>query len=362
MYLKLWTHRLAAWATCAVWACGVIAGCGSTPAAEDAGTTGSTDTTDTTVTDVAADDASADTTSDTAADTTADVVPSDPHVLTLMTYNVMCSFCINSDHPAWPQDWATRVPMLRDTIARYDPDLIGLQELFNLSPEDDQIGDLTKPEDIYGAVYYIKKPTDQIDPLGNSFDSFPDATILYRKSRFEVLKSGALWLSPTPEIAFSNGFATGGQFPRLVVWAQLRDKILDRTLTFASTHFDNNTPSQKMSAPLVLSYFEPMAAKEPVLFVGDFNSQPADEAYVIMDKGVDGKGFRFHNAYDLAPSITVASNRDPKPTPNPADRIDHFWLAGAVFTVEAWIWDFHEYGAEKMWPSDHDPMVARVRW
>ncbi len=306
-------------------------------------------------------DASADATADTDG-ATADTGTGDPRVVKVMTYNVMCPFCINSDHPDWPQDWATRVPMVRDTIARFDPDLVGVQETFTPDPAVDMLGDITTTGGVYESLFYIKQPSDPATALGDSFITYSDAAILYRKARFDVLDHGVIWLSPTPDIAFSNGFASGGQFPRLIYWARLKDKWADRTFIMASTHFDNNTPSQKLSAPLALARFAKMAVNDPVIFVGDFNSEPATEAYAILKNGADGKGFHFANAFDLADKWQVDSNRTPKPDYDLAQRIDHFWLAGATFTVPEWHVDLHAYGDLQMWPSDHDPMVAWVRW
>lgn len=308
-------------------------------------------------------DVTVDATADASVDATSeDVATADPQLVKVMTYNIMCLFCINSDHPDWPQDWPTRVPMIRDTISRFDPDLIGLQETFTPDPEVDMLGDITATTGVYGSLFYVKQPSDPMTALGDSFVTYSDAAILYRKARFDVLGQGVIWLSPTPDIAFSNGFAKGGQFPRLIYWARLQDKWAKRTFVIASTHFDNNTPSQKLSAPLALERFAPMAAKEPVIFVGDFNSEPDTEAYAILKNGVDGKGFHFDNAFDLAAKWQVDSNRTPKPDYDLGLRIDHFWLAGATFTVPEWHVDLHGYGDLQMWPSDHDPMVAWIRW
>ena len=321
---------------------------------------GSDDTAETAAGSDAAPEAGAPDAAD-AADTI-DAIAADPHLVRVMTYNVMCPFCVNGDHLAWPQDWSIRAPMVRDTIARFDPDLIGLQETFTPDTTVDMLGDVTTADGVYDVVYYVKKPTDPATALGDDFATYSDAAILYRKSRFVVLDQGAIWLSPTPDIAYSNGFAKGGQLPRLMYWARLQDKLAQRTLVFASTHFDNNTPSQKLSAPLALARFAPMAAKEPLIFVGDFNSTPTSEAYAILAKGVDGKGFRLDNAFDLAAKWQVDSNRSPKPDYDVASRIDHIWLAGATFAVPEWHVDLHAYGDLAMWPSDHDPMVAWVRW
>lgn len=319
-------------------------------------------TTSTTPDDATADSTADTSTSDTSTSDAGDTQTADPHTLTVMTYNVMCPFCMNSDHPDWPQDWTTRLPMIQDTIARFDPDLVGVQETFTPDPSVDIVADITATGGVYESVFYIKKPTDPATALGDSFVTYSDAAILYRKTRFDLKEQGVIWLSPTPDIAFSNGFAKGGQFPRLIIWARLHDKLLDRTFIAASTHFDNNTPSQKLSAPLALERFAALAAKEPVIFVGDFNSTPDTEAYAILAKGVDGKGFHFDNAFDLAAHWQADSNRVPEPTYDLTQRIDHFWLAGAAFTVPEWHVDLHAYGDLKMWPSDHDPMVAKIRW
>lgn len=303
---------------------------------------------------------------DAAADATPQVIetPKDPHTLVVMTYNVMCSFCPNSDHPEWPQDWPTRLPMVKDTFARYNPDIMGIQELFDPDPASHMLQDLTEPEGVYATLYFTLKPGDKATGLGDSeaFHKYPDASIFYRKSRFEVLDQGATWLSPTPDVAYSAGFANGGQFPRLMYWAKLHDKLVNRDFVFASTHFDNNTPSQKLSAPLMLDTFAPMAAQLPVIFVGDFNSQPTDEAYTILANGKDGKGFHFQNAHELAVKVSVETNRTPPPPLVWTDRIDHFWLAGATFDVPLWVIDFHAYPPLGMWPSDHEPLVALIHW
>ncbi len=293
-----------------------------------------------------------------------DALTADPKQLTVMTFNVMCSFCKNSEFPQWQQEWKVRLPMTKQTIARHDPDLIGVQELSRLVSETHEIDDLTQPENIYGEVSYHFNANDAMTDLGKAFEQdYPDATILYRKTRFDVLAQGQFWLSPTPDTAFSFGFAkNGGSFFRLVVWAKLHDKVANRDMYFATTHFDNNSPSQELSAPLALQRFEPKAKELPVIFIGDFNSTPANKAYVILNKGVDGKGFSFANAFDLAKNWSITTNRQPVPAYDLTQRIDHFWLAGAEFSVPWFKVDLWGYGANMQKPSDHDAMIAAIRW
>lgn len=332
--------------------CGAI-GCGTSAAGTDAGS--AADASDDTA--VSLDTLSVD-------GAQGDTAAADPQQVTVMTFNVMCSFCKNSDFPQWQQEWKARLPMTKQTIARHDPDLIGVQELSRLATDTDEIADLTQPENVYAEVSYHFNAKDEMTEFGKSLElDYPDATILYRKARFDVLSEGHFWLSPTPDVAFSFGFAKGGgSFFRLIVWAKLHDKIANRDFYFATTHFDNNSPSQELSSPLALQRFEPKAKELPFIFTGDFNSTPANKAYVILNKGIDGKGFAFANAFDLAKNWSIATNRVPVPAYDLTQRIDHFWLAGADFTVPWFKVDLWGYGANMQKPSDHDAMITAIRW
>ena len=60
----------------------------------------------------------------------------DPAAVVVLDANVMCSFCKNSDHPEWVQDWSARVLWWHDVILRHDPDLMALQEFQEIVPTD----------------------------------------------------------------------------------------------------------------------------------------------------------------------------------------------------------------------------------
>ena len=228
--------------------------------------------------------------------------------------------------------------------------------------EPSEIEQLTLPQDLYGAVWYRKQPQDPIQA------DYPDAAVLYRKDRFTKLDEGFFWLGPTPDQGYGAGFANKATFPRLVAWALLHDTAGARDLYVASTHFDNNSPNQELSAPLVLERLGPLAAQHPVVFVGDFNSKPDSLAYAILatgkgaQPGQPGQGFHFQNAFDLATKWAAVTNGDQPATYDPQQRIDHFWLAGAPFQVAAWTVDLWTYGTPAQAPSDHDAMVTDLVW
>lgn len=284
-----------------------------------------------------------------------------PTGLRVMTFNVMCSFCMDKVH----EPWTARIPYLRDVIARHDPDLIGLQELFNAEPGNDDVESLFGPEHLWGAVYYHHKPGDLLEK------DYTDATVMYRKARFELKDQGFFWLSPEPDTAFSNGFAPKGSFPRLVAWARLHDKKAKRDLYFATTHFDNNAPSQEKSAPLSLQRLGPLAKQAPLIFIGDFNSKPPTKAYGILTTGEDkadgsGKvagGLVLQDAFVLAPPPwQIEAGTQKPPAYDPAQRIDHVFVGGGAWKSLRWVVDLTVYGPPQWHPSDHDAIVADLDW
>ncbi len=263
-----------------------------------------------------------------------------PRPLKVMTFNVLCSLCGLDEFDPWSE----RLAYFGDILARHDPDLIGIQELTPINGEVDAV--LAQAPG-HAALFF--EPSAEEGGL-----PYPDATIFYREERFSVVERGEYWLSPTPDEPRSTGFSPP-QLPRLLVWAVLRDGEDDRELYFASTHFDNNSPSQELSAPLVVERTGPFFARGPVIVVGDFNSQPADPAFATLAGAFD-------DTFALASERRVETNLEPVPEYDTADRIDHIFVAGdgVDWTVTDWIADLTAYGDEQRYPSDHFPIVATI--
>jgi len=269
---------------------------------------------------------------------------SSPTSVRVMTFNVLCSFCGGEEY----DPWSDRLAYFADLFARHDPDLIGLQELFT----PDEVASILADTPGYGALFF----EGTMGPL--MLDFYPDATILYRTARFEVVESGFYWLSETPDEPWSGGWAETN-LPRLAAWAHLRQVEDGRDLYFATTHFDNNPPNQDMSAPLFVARTGEWAAKMPAILTGDFNSQPADPAYATLVAAVGDPTLR--NAFDLAESWSVDHNQAAEPSWDPVHRIDHIFVAGdAPWRVPWWVVDLHAYGPEGRYPSDHFAMVAEI--
>jgi len=277
-------------------------------------------------------------------DTSATGVPQGPpQPIGVMTFNVLCSFCDGSYDP-----WNDRLGYFDDIFSRYEPDLIGLQEI-SFESEVTQFLDLLPG---FESSYFGQE---------EGVVGYPDATILYRTDRFRLLSRGDYWLSPTPEVESSTGFAEGTQLPRLVTWVELLDLGSGRKLYFASTHVDNNSPSQELSAPLILERTAPWQERMPAIVIGDFNSQGDDEAFQILTQGT-AEHPAIHDTQPLAVEWSVEHNFDSEPEYDLAERIDYMFVAPqpADWNVERWAVDLHVYGSDKLFPSDHRAMFTRV--
>ena len=266
--------------------------------------------------------------------------PGPPVAFRVMSFNVLCSFCGLDAYDSWDE----RLVDFQDIFARHEPDLLGLQEL-SFAAEVDQL--LAVLPDAYAPVFFH---------AAESVFTYPDATVFYRTSRFELVSSGFYWLSPTPDVPSSIGFAEP-QLPRLVAFTELRDKASRRSLYFATTHFDNNAPSQELSAPLAVERTEPWLDRMPAVLLGDFNSTPSAAAYATLTAAFD-------DAQALADEWHVDSNQSPAPAYDLGERIDHVFLGAAAgkdeWQVTSWAADLSVYGALDRYPSDHWPIVAEL--
>lgn len=274
-------------------------------------------------------------------------VPPEPPRFRVLDFNVLCDGC----DPAYAP-WADRLEAFRDILARADPDLVGLQEIFFA----EQVAEVAALAPRPMEALYFTDPEEWYLPN-------PDVTILYRADRFTRLDDGIYWLSPTPDIPWSIGLADGQVIPRQVHWVRLLDRPSGRELVFIDTHFDNNQPAQARSAPMVLERTAPLAASLPVILVGDFNSEPSSEAYRILTTGLAEDGLRFQDAWALATAPEQISNIDPVPPWSHDTHIDHIFLAGPhPWTVTRWYVDLSLYGDPLRFPSDHWPVFAEVAW
>ncbi|NLV44017.1 MAG: hypothetical protein GXY07_05915 [Candidatus Hydrogenedentes bacterium] len=267
----------------------------------------------------------------------------------VLSYNVFCRICgKDNDDP-----WDIRVDRLRQIVERYDPDLIGSQELGGWR----DIAEFLPEGDTYGVVTFEFGPW-----------TYADSALFYRKSRYDLLDSGQFWLSPNPGLPFGFGWLKLSA-PRYLSWACLRDRFNGFTFLFLNSHLDNNTLNKESSAPLIFNTFSPHAARLPVIFTGDFNTNATTERYGVLQKGGTDEVI-FQDAAFLAPRLELQvydpASADPVATTDFQmfeHTIDHIFLAGPLQSdVIRWVIDYNTYGKEQKEASDHPAVYAELQF
>jgi endonuclease/exonuclease/phosphatase family metal-dependent hydrolase len=105
--------------------------------------------------------------------------------------------------------------------------------------------------------------------------------IFFKKDKFELIETKTLWLSDTPDIPKSRYAVDQSQFPRIITSVKLKTKD-NKILNVYNTHFDHQgTQARILSSKQILNYAN---MDEPVILVGDFNSNPDDEPIKIINK------------------------------------------------------------------------------
>lgn len=161
-----------------------------------------------------------------------------------------------------------RSKLIVSAIRQYAPDSFGVQEateewidIFN-----ENLGDE------YGCISQMR----------NSASNSEASAVFYLKSKYELLDSGTIWLSDTPE-KFASKFLLSS-FPRIATWATLKDKTSGKVYTHINTHFDHVLEFVREKQAKVLCNKIAELAKDghPVFCTGDFNSNEGAKAYKVM--------------------------------------------------------------------------------
>jgi endonuclease/exonuclease/phosphatase family metal-dependent hydrolase len=261
--------------------------------------------------------------------------PQTSGTLRVLTFNVLCRACDKDGYEPWDE----RLGALRDVLERHDADLVGLQELVG----HDDLAEIMGPASPYTVVSYELGPW-----------VYADAALLVRDSRFEVLDSGQLWLSPHPGRPFSAGWQRI-TLPRYAAWAHLRQRNDGAELLFVNAHFDNNGPNKDGAAALFHQVFGATDRTLPAVVAGDFNTHRNADRYPTL---LAGGALR--NAQDLAAIVGLVGMPDPDARYfDTAELVDHVLVSDGV-TVRSWAQDSPQYGENGDRPSDHPVIVVEL--
>jgi endonuclease/exonuclease/phosphatase family metal-dependent hydrolase len=183
--------------------------------------------------------------------------------LKVMTYNIRLN--VESDgENAWP----LRKDYFANQIQFYEPDIFGIQE--------------AKPEQVVDISNALK-PYNQVGMGREGEGKGESSNIYYKKDRFKVLETKTFWLSETPG-QISKGWDAA--FNRVCTYALFSDKMTGKRFWVFNTHLDHiGEEARTKGIKLILSEIESVNRPDyPVIFMGDFNSEPDTERIVSLKK------------------------------------------------------------------------------
>ncbi|HRH42045.1 MAG TPA: endonuclease/exonuclease/phosphatase family protein, partial [Pyrinomonadaceae bacterium] len=183
--------------------------------------------------------------------------------LKVMTYNIRLDLASDKDN-----DWNHRKDFFSSQIQFYEPDIFGVQEALP-----NQINDLTTLLPKYNHIGIGR------DGVGKGEAS----AIFYDKTRFKVTNEQTFWLSETPD-KVSKGW--DASYIRICTYALFKDNQTKKSFWFFNTHLDNDgVKARTKGVEMILAKMKEVNKKNyPVIFTGDFNSEPGSELLINLRK------------------------------------------------------------------------------
>ena len=235
-------------------------------------------------------------------------------------------------------EWTRRRAQLFDLVREQNADVIGLQEALDF-----QIDEIVAAVPEYATIGVGRDD-------GRSRGEF--AAILFRKERFRVAEAGTFWLSDTPTVAGSKTW--GNNITRICTWTRLIDK--DGLGFFVyNVHLDHQSqPSRERSTQLLRRRIDERSVPgDPVLITGDFNVGEQNPALATLIGP-------FVDTYRVVrpQEKTVGTFTAFKLGNVEGDKIDYILAQPGTEVLHA---DILRTARDGRYPSDHFPVVARVR-
>jgi endonuclease/exonuclease/phosphatase family metal-dependent hydrolase len=265
-----------------------------------------------------------------------------------MSFNIRGSYRDRSG----PNSWERRADTNVEVLKRWEPGLIGFQEL--------QIGNLETYKEGLARYACVQGPR-----YGNRAP-YDFNAIFFDPRRLELLDSGGFWLSETPE-RYSASWET--RVVRSANWAHLRFSETGLSFLHLNTHLDHESKLARVNgASMILrkvaELLDDLGDEPPVIVTGDFNCRPGTLVYrSFVEAGFvdtflaagDEEGANTFHAFE------GAHYRDPRPGLGPR-RIDWILLKDPRRRIGAGqcsiVRDHDERSG--VYPSDHYPVLAEL--
>ena len=233
--------------------------------------------------------------------------------------------------------WKNRKDSLIFLINKYDPDVIGMQEVLN-----HQLMDLKA-----GLPGYEGFGVGRDD--GKEQGEY--AAVFFKKNIFERTDGNYFWLSETPEIAGSKSWDAA--ITRMVSWCKLKHQKTGKIIYIFNTHFDHvGKVARRNSALLIKEKIKSIAGNELFILTGDLNTEPNEEPYQILDNPANKPLF-----IDVAQNNTDGTFCGFNVSNTSCKRIDYIFCSKKMKAKSYSV--VHDNNGV-FYPSDHMPVIAEI--
>lgn len=225
---------------------------------------------------------------------------------------------------------AERAPRLFDAISPLSPDIIGFQEY---CPKWE-----TYIDELFSKEYEL---FNQYRCKTGGIEGCP---ILWKRERFELIKTGYFWFSDTPETE-SGDWDEVYHCKRITTYVILKEKNSQKSFVVMNTHYGFGDNGQIKSSRLLNEYRRKISDL-PTFVIGDFNMTPDSAGYREMcsfftdvNRVTNGDLSTTYHGYEpekitdahidycfITPDISPISQDIIKTAPNGKYPSDHFGL------------------------------------
>lgn len=254
----------------------------------------------------------------------------------VMTYNIRLN--VKSDGENW---WENRKDKVAALMNYYEADFIGAQEV-----QQEQLEYLLNTLPHYSSVGVGRDD-------GKTAGEY--SCILYNNKKYKPVQQSTFWLSQTPDKVSMGWNAVCNRVCTYGLFEHIKTK---KKLWVFNTHFDHVGDTARIeSAKLIMERIKELTAKQnyPVVFTGDFNSQPSDAPVQYISKHLNNTRM-----------ISVMAPYGPAATWNafkfgevPKGWIDHVFVSKSI-SVQKYAVLTDSY--DKKYPSDHFPVLVHITY
>jgi endonuclease/exonuclease/phosphatase family metal-dependent hydrolase len=267
-------------------------------------------------------------------------------VLTIATINAqttkVMSYNIRYDNPNDGENsWVNRKELLCSQLAFYEPDVFGIQEALP-----NQVQDISNALPKYTFVGIAR------DGIGKGESS----NIFFKKDKFKLLEQNTFWLSETPEI-ISKGWDAA--LNRICTYALLKENKTKQIFWIFNTHLDHQGEIARTKGIALILYKIKMLNTQnyPVIFMGDFNSEPTEERIInLKTKMIDSQEISEEKPFGPSGTFNAFKHNEPV-----LKKIDYIFLSKES-NIKVYKYAVLSDSKDLKYPSDHLPVYVEIRF